>query len=473
MKLQHLLAASVLCGSIACTPASLFKPAPSDSKPSGAEGDGSAGSENQQPKEVEPPKELTLIEKAVSDEEFIHAAELKEDADQTAMLCQRLAGKPDTHPIKRTFCDPNNDPVLPTSLQMMQDRMGLRVPVINNRNQNGANGNPRFCRAGSVLRPSWGSLFLPSIRGSFIFNNVTPGQNFETRNFVAMGFVRGEQFAEIIVGQNDTDPNVFNVNEDPEFYLVSFKQACNAEPAGCSPGDLLTPAVESNWTSVTVYQDDDIKNTIVDCKHCHQPQGLETPKIGRMQELQDPWTHFMRDNRESNVLTADYYAAHGEAETYGGIPGPSIEFSDPANLEDMLRANDFEVLQVEAVEFPTEDVRDQVNAANNAQPGDNTTPGVSQAWEDMFQLSAQGRVNVSNDPNAPDMRNIIPVPYHDVKVTEPALLTKFTQQYQSFVNGAITADQMEDHRPIFRTDQKERADMGFAIPCRNLAGKRC
>lgn len=461
MTIKSYLALVGMMLTFACTPSGLFKPAKSDSKPAATEGSSDAG-KSEEESEPPPPQELSLIEKAIGDEEFIHAAELKEDAEQTAMICARLAGKPDTHPIKRTFCDPNNDPVLPTSLQMMQDRMGLRVPEINNRNQNAANGNPGFAVQGhsSSLVGQFVSAINPRV---IIFNNTTPGQDPLSRSFVAMGFVRGEQFAEIIVGQNDSDPNVFNANEDPEFYLVSFKQACNSTPEGCSVGHLLTPAVESDWTSVTVYQDEDIKNTIVDCKHCHQPQGVNAPKFGRMQELQDPWTHFIRDNRESNTIADDYYAAHGTEEVYGGIPGPSIRFSEPEALEDLLRANDFEVLQVPQIEFATETISEQINDANGAQPENNATPGVSQAWEDLFQLSAQGRINISNDPNNPEFRNVIPIPYHDVKVTEPELLTKFTQQYQNFVNGTITADQMEDHRPIFRTDQNERADMGFAI----------
>ncbi|NRA62853.1 MAG: hypothetical protein HRU19_00135 [Pseudobacteriovorax sp.] len=448
-----------------CTKSGLFKPQKSTE---------TADLKTEKPKEqgktnpeatAEPePIELTPTQKATTDHDFIYAAELLEGAEQTAAICKRLEGKPATHPIKRTFCDPNNDPVLPTSLQMMQDRMGLRVPVINNRNQNGAAPNPGFAVQGhsSSLVGQFVSSINPRV---IIFNAVEPSanQDFDTRAFVAMGFVRGEQFAEIIVGQNDSDPNTFDPNEDPEFFLVAFKQACNDAPGGCTPGDLLTPAVESNWTSVTVYEDEDIKNTIVDCKHCHQPEGVNTPKFGRMQELADPWTHFMRDNRSGQEITADYYAAHGTAETYGGIPGQSIEFSDPANLEDLVRTNGFNILQVEPIEFATQDIQDEIEGANNAQPADNTTPGVSNTWEQLFQLSAQGRVDINNDPNNPDFRNIIPIPYHDVKVTEPALLEKFTRQYQDFLAGTITPAQMEDHRYIFRTSQQEQADMGFAI----------
>ena len=90
-----------------------------------------------------------------------------------------------------------------------------------------------------------------------------------------------------------------------------------------------------------------------------------------------------------------------------------------------------------------------------AQPQDNTVPGESTEWERIYQLAKTGV--------ASDGRNVIPVPYHDVKVTEPALLQKFTAQYQSFLAGNLPMEQFEDHREIFRTDQKQRADMGFAV----------
>jgi hypothetical protein len=58
---------------------------------------------------------------------------------------------------------------------------------------------------------------------------------------------------------------------------------------------------------------------------------------------------------------------------------------------------------------------------------------------------------------------MIPVPYHDVKVTEPALLAKFTKQYQDFKAGLVPMDKFEDHRNVLRTDQKQLGDMGFAV----------
>ena len=65
-----------------------------------------------------------------------------------------------------------------------------------------------------------------------------------------------------------------------------FQHACDATPEGCSNADVLTPAVESNFTGVySLYNEEDIKNTILDCQQCHQTGGPNSQKILRMQEL--------------------------------------------------------------------------------------------------------------------------------------------------------------------------------------------
>ena len=94
-----------------------------------------------------------------------------------------------------------------------------------------------------------------------------------------MGFARGEPVVEIAA----EDPN----RRTLQFYLLKFELACEATKT-CVPGDQLTPAIEKNWKSWTLYQDEDLKNTIVDCRHCHQPGGPSTKPMLRMQELQGP-----------------------------------------------------------------------------------------------------------------------------------------------------------------------------------------
>src|SRR5207244_4420722 len=87
------------------------------------------------------------------------------------------------------------------------------------------------------------------------------------KNFVVMSFVRGEQIVEVA----SFDANENNGAGEVNFYLLRFTQACNATEAGCGPGDLLTPAIEKDWTGWTIYEDQDLTNTALDCTQCHQP----------------------------------------------------------------------------------------------------------------------------------------------------------------------------------------------------------
>ncbi|MFW7380779.1 MAG: c-type cytochrome [Oligoflexus sp.] len=362
-------------------------------------------------------KNLPLVQQAVTDHDFLTG--LEQDMEkQLQIICSRNQGK--TNRVITAFCVDN---IRPKSLIELQNALGLNV----------AENNVPFAITGhsSSLVAKFTSAINPR---AIIFT-----ANGQDNNYVVMGFVRGEQFAEIVV--NNGQPNT------PDYFLVAFTQACNAKPEGCNPGDLLTPEIESNWTGFTLYQDEDLKNTIVDCLHCHQPEGVNSPKILRMQELQNPWTHFFRNNRTGGqALLADYFAAHGPDEAYAGIPGATIANSDPADLEDFVRDNGF---ADQPNEFQTNNIETDVEDTAPGQPQDNTTPGQSAQWEEHYQAHVRGEV--------------IAPPYHDVKVTEPSLLQKYTQQYQDYRAGLITKDQFEDHREIFKLDPVQKANMGFGV----------
>ena len=250
--------------------------------------------------------------------------------------------------------------------------------------------------------------------GSFI---ADPG-------FVAMGFVRGSQLVE--VAAHDAQSNALN------FYLVRFLQDCNASDSGCTPGDLLTPAVETNWRSVSVYGDEDLKNTVFDCRHCHQPNGPSATKMLRMQERRAPWTHWFRNNTNQPggvTLVQDFQAAHGKSEDYAGIPANLLDTpaADPLVFEALVDNNS---VSPQPNEFNTGKIEQQVRNSAPEQPVLNMPPGQSSAWQSIFAVAAQG--------------NAIPVPYHDVKVTDPQKLATMTNAYQRFLAGSLPAASLPD-----------------------------
>lgn len=368
---------------------------------------------------VEAPPRLT-------DHDFLKG--FPQGADQMAVICAR--NKNDR--LRQQLCGENPPQI--NSLVDLQRVLGLEFTNLNNpgRGNNGNGGNPSFVLTGhsSSLVARFTNAINPR---AIIFSPANQRQ--ADNDFVAMGFLRGEQFAEIIA----RDPNTGILS----FFLVAFEQACNEKEGGCSMGDLLTPDIESNWTKVNIYEDEDLKNTIVDCLQCHQPEGPGTAKILRMQELRDPWTHFFRDNREGGqALIADYQLAHGPNETYAGIPGSHITGSDPQDLENLVRGNGF---NNQNIDFDTPSIEDEVNASSPDQPDDNTVPGVSNTWQQLYDLSVQGE--------------IIQIPYHDAKVTDPAKVQPMADAYRAVMNGQLAKNEMPDIRDIFKDDR----NMGFQV----------
>jgi hypothetical protein len=162
---------------------------------------------------------------------------------------------------------------------------------------------------------------------------------------LTFGFTRGEQSVELAV-QDRQDQAL-------RFYLIAYRQPCNEMPKGCRPGDLLTPATESGWTDASLYDEDDLKNTVLDCRSCHQPDGPDTPKLLRMQELETPWTHWLwTGSRGGMALLADYQAAHGD-EAYGGMPVERILQSHPENMAEMI---EFSSLVAQPNEFASQQI---------------------------------------------------------------------------------------------------------------------
>ena len=249
--------------------------------------------------------------------------------------------------------------------------------------------------------------------------------------FVALGFVRGEQFVELAAHDAQSD----QIN----FYLVRFTQSCNYV-GGCTPADLLTPSVEKNWKELSVYEDEDLKNTVFDCRQCHQPNGPSARKMLRLQERRAPWTHWFRNNKNQPggvTLLSDFQRAHGTDEDYAGIPAAllSTPRSDPLVLEALVDNNS---VSPQPNEFNTGRIEGEVQNSQQSEPVMNVPPGSSQTWRQIFAQSVAG--------------NAIQVPYHDVKVSDPQKLATLADAYRA--GGAIP-----DIRDIFLAEAEP--EMGF------------
>jgi hypothetical protein len=314
--------------------------------------------------------------------------------------------------VTRAFC---TNKVSPTSITELQDALGLQFRDRSSKGQNAANGNPGFAMLGqsSSLVARDVSQINPR---AFIFS-PPPGQAARIPGYIVMGFARGEPFVEIAA----EDPNQRKLT----FYLLRFTLPCEASNS-CKPGDMLTSNVEKGWTGVTLYDDEDLKNTIVDCRQCHQPGGPTTKPMLRMQELQDSWTHWFRnDDQHPNglQLLKDFRSAHGEDEDYAGIPSKIIQLGDGAALEDLIVGQGFQ---------------NQPNSFNSKRiEAEVKQNGTSPTWQALYDAAAQG--------------DFIPVPYFGVSAADPDKLSFATDAYQKFLSGGKASD-LPDIRRIFKDD---------------------
>jgi hypothetical protein len=264
---------------------------------------------------------------------------------------------------------------------------------------------------------------------------------YEDREMVMLAFARGEQFSEAIVRDRATG--------ELRFYLTTFTQACNDAEGGCTPGDLLTETADVGWKNVDVYDDQDLVNTTLDCMPCHQPGGPGTRKILRMQELEPPWSHWLYRYTEGGfALVADYMAAKGEEELVG-IAGSTLMISNPGLLSSTVRLAGSAAQPNEFVSGEIErEVTESAAAKGGSQPHDNSIPGDSDTWNDIYARAKRG--------------DAIPVPYHDVKVTDPQKLAAMTQAYVDYREGRLAREQLPDIRDVYPDDPELLARMGFA-----------
>jgi len=367
------------------------------------------------------------VENVVSNEPL---ANFPTGAEQQAILCSRLTNLNAQNVVRDVFCGATQPSI--TSLQELQSALGLAFTNANatGRRNNGRRGNPAFTLTGhsSSLVARLTTTLNPR---ALIF---TPPTGRTLPGLVVMGFVRGDQFVEIVTSDR--------VTNELQFFLFTFKQACSLTHS-CTPGELLTPAVESNWVEYSVYSQVDLQNTVLDCLHCHQPDGPGTRSILRMQELVEPWTHFFRDDTSGRLLLADFVAAHGTNEDYAGIPAQLISGSDPELLEDLIRDNGF---ANQPNEFISDVIENQINQAPG-QPRNNVPPGTSLEWQRIYNNTVLGQ--------------FIAVPYHDVKITDAGKLADMTAAYQAFLSGSLAMIDLPDIRDIL-LDEGLR-DMGFKV----------
>ncbi len=322
---------------------------------------------------------------------------------------QALCARGRDNGVTAVFCDEDDVNRAPdvTSLAELQKLLSLSF--------DGSEPRPGFALTGNSS--SLAARSVSALNPRAVFAELADQR--ADGNAMGMGYVRGDQLVEFA-----TLPNAGDGAQGRElaFYLLHYEQDCNDadDAAGaCGPNDLLTPATEEGWRRWSLYDDVDLKNTVVDCLQCHQPDGLSGQRLFRMQELQNPWTHWFAAFTDGGaVLLDDYRSAHGVDEVYAGIPGRLVAQSNPILVEALVKRTISDQINL----FPSPDIEAEVVASSPGQPDDNSVPGESASWQLLYDAAVAGEA--------------IPPPYHDVKITDQRKLLDATAAYNDFVEGA-------------------------------------
>jgi cytochrome c553 len=262
-----------------------------------------------------------------------------------------------------------------------------------------------------------------------------------SNNGVLLTFQRGVQQIEIAA----RDRSEVRHN----FYLLTFEQACSSAEAGCSPGDLFTAKVESNWTNVVVRDDEELKNTPSDCRQCHQRARESTTLL--MRELEAPWTHFFNPSADAaldtyapgidgGLFTAQYQDAKGN-EPYGNaIVGAPFPLPSGFVLETLVD-------KPQALFFDSAVISSELHGVFGSPVQDPAKR--SATWDASYAAFKRGEQ--------------LPLPYFAPVVTDPEKLAALTSAYRRYAEGAMGADELPDLADVFPDDAQTRAEIGLQV----------
>ncbi len=402
----------------------------------------------------EVPTRSTALPRALPDDVF---ETLKDPAGAHAELCDHdptdLTFPAQADRITNRFCQDVQGGPVPTPGGLDDLLAVLDLGFVDPTGSNGVGGNPAFAILGhsSALTAREVSAIAPT---AFIFTPLR-ADGTPPPDYTFLAYDPGESFVEVA----SFSPADAAVN----FYLVLFDKACTNAPGGCTPDDMLTPKQTTGWSNIRIYESTtDLDNTIADCRQCHIGAGTDRPDTGdplilRMQELDAPHTHwFSTQTSGGQSLLADFHAAHGTHEAYGGIPAGLIDQSDPGLMAAFIKTAGF---ANQPNPFPSAQDEAEVAQLAPAQPATNVPMGWSSAWEAVYQAGASGQA--------------IAAPYHDVKVTDPERLEHMTESYVAARTGV--APLTEDIREVLLGSGL--VDMGFeprpGLDGRALLAEQC
>src|SRR5262249_53280114 len=152
-------------------------------------------------------------------------------------------------------------------------------------------------------------------------------------------------------------------------------------------------------------------------QHCHQPDGPGTRKLLRMQERRAPRTPRFRNKKKQprGETPPSAFPAAPRRGDHAGHPAHPLHTPPPAPPPRQALV-DNNSLSPQPNEFNTGRIEQEVQQSSGLQPEDNSQMGQSSTWQQIYSRAIQGR--------------FIPVPYHDVKISDPSKLASLSEAYR-------------------------------------------
>lgn len=344
--------------------------------------------------------------------------ELPFDPDQLAKVCARDNGDP----IAVALCTEPMPAI--DDIDSLYDALGLQIMP-----------------AHFALLSNSTSLAARSV--SAINPRVMVIVPFET-GIGAVTFSRGEQVLEMVGYDQGAD----RLN----FYLFTFFRDCNDTEEGCGLAERFTPAIESDWTKWSLYQDVDLENTTFDCNTCHQPAGPGSEKLLLAQQVEEPWLHWFPsfalsqpgDTQSSQIITPLFIEMHGGEASFAGIPMEMLTPPNPAASGIVLQQ------LIENYWFPKGGPPAELTPRGQPHEFDSLAieadiaNGSTATWDAYFADTLTG--------------DRLPVPYHHHDVTDPTKRAAAIESYQAVLAGTDPAESLVDPRDVLTPETE--AELG-------------
>lgn len=336
--------------------------------------------------------------------------------DQLQKMCQDDPRGQDR--VKKAFCDgPNRKAPLPniTSLAQLEALLGLTPE------------NSAFALTGQSS-----SLVIKSVNPLLPRIVVFHEDPRAVPDYIAIGFVRDKHSFIEILAKDPSDPNPAT---NLRFYLFVYRHSCELQTGGCTNADFFTETIESNWIpgAYSIFTDDDLENTFLDCKRCHQPGGPGTPRFARMQEKVIPWAHWFSPDSLTSVVGQTMIDTYRAA--FGNLPyaGRNVANSEPNKLEIFMDLGGHSELQNNM--YDSDIIQNEVIANDPQQPARSFPVGESAEWRRIFNEYKAGRA--------------INVPHVNVLPTNADSLADMTLAYQNLLAGNMAREDFPNPQNIF------------------------